>query len=705
MKLDSPSRPGPSRAAVTLTAGMVLLAGMTFFANSLSAERSDDESTAKNVSEMLVQHHLSHKRIDDNVSAHLLTRFLEDLDPQKMYFIKADVDGLSKYKHQLDDLVKVGDIKFAYDTFDLYLKRLDERLALAHKLIDQDHDFTRNEDIILDADTLEWAADDDEIRDRWRKRIKYDLLNLKLAEESTSDETSDDKTSKDEPVAEPKERLHKRYKSIGRTMHQTERMEIREMYLSALTRVYDPHSSYMSPRTLEDFQISMRQRLQGIGAALRSEDGFTIVASIVPGGAAAEDKRLKVGDKIIGVGQEEGDFVDVVEMKLSKVVSYIRGKKGTVVRLQVKTGKTGEVKVYDLTRKVIELKESRVRGEILKAKERLDGATGRVGVINIPSFYRDFDAASRGAENFTSTARDVRQVLADFQNAGGVDVVVIDLRTNGGGALSEAIEVSGLFIDRGPTVQVKQQSGRTKVHNDPDSGAVYDGPLVVVCNRLSASASEIFAGVIKDYRRGIIVGDTTTHGKGTVQNVMMVGGSRLPFLQGPNHGALKVTINQFYRVNGDSTQNHGVRSDVVLPSVIDHMEIGESFLDNALDFDKIEPADYKPVDMSPPTVIARVREASEKRVASDKDWKEIREDVERFKKRQNRKTSSLNEAVLSKERAEDKKSSDKDEEKDEEKNENGEGPIFPETTYNDELLHITVDYANLLKGINTARTR
>lgn len=328
-------------------------------------------------------------------------------------------------------------------------------------------------------------------------------------------------------------------------------------------------------------------------------------------------------------------------------------------------------------------------------------------MINIPSFYRDFRGAQNGVEDFKSTARDVLKVLYDFRDAGGVDGIIIDLRTNGGGALSEAIEVSGLFIDEGPVVQVKEQNGKIKSHDDNDAGAAYTGPLVVICNRLSASASEIFAGVIKDYGRGIVVGDTTTHGKGTVQSVMPVSRQLFQFLNPQDRGAVKLTINQFYRVNGDSTQNQGVRSDVVLPSMIDHMDLGESFLDNALAFDKVPPAHFAALGMVTPDMVTRLQQTSKKRISANKDFAELQHDITKYLERKNRKVISLNEEVLRKERDADKKADEVDEkvadpEADGEAP-NPDGPVFPDNFYNNEVLSISLDYISLLKYANTAQ--
>ena len=674
-----------SRAATTLTVGMVVLLATTIFAQQLTKQRSSDQKTTLMVSDMVTRYHISQRKIDDDVSQRLIRRFLQEIDPQKLYLTQPEVDRLNRYSTQLDDLIKVGNVDFAYLAYDLYLKNAKLQLSRVHDLIDAPHDFTLDEELVIDAENRPWAKDEAELKERWRKRIKYDLLTLRL-----------DGTD----IDEARERLHKRYTNVAHTLEQTEDSEKLESYLSALTHCFDPHSSYMSPETLEDFQISMRLRLEGIGAALRSEEGYTTVASIVPGGAAAADGRLKVGDKIIGVAQDEEDYVDIVEMKLSKVVRYIRGPKGTKVRLQVKKADTGKVEEIVLTRQEIELKSSEVKGEIIQSGDRLKGTAVRVGVVHIPSFYRDFDGARNGDPDFKSTSRDVRKVLEDFQRQGGVDVVVVDLRTNGGGALSEAIEVSGLFIDQGPVVQVKQQNGTIKSHDDEDAGVAWDGPLVVLCNRLSASASEIFAGVIKDYQRGLIVGDTTTHGKGTVQNVMMVGRQFLQFLRQEQRGALKLTINQFYRVNGDSTQNRGVRSDVVLPSLFDHMELGESSLDNALPFDQIEAAPFRPLGMVSADIVSALQQASNRRVAADPEFQKLAEQITRYVARRDRSTVSLNEEKLRAEREQEKK--DQGEEKDKDAEEETDPPVFPEGHYNDEILHITLDYLTALRGQKTA---
>ncbi len=675
-----------SRAKTALTVGLMALVATTIFAQQASTTTAADQDTAKYVSSMISKFHISQKPLDDRISAMLVQRFVKELDPQKLYFVKPDIDGFAKYRDHLDDYLKQGKADFGYEVFALYLKRLDERLAVAHKLIDAPHDFALDESMVIDGDQLAWSADAAEANERWRKRVKYDLLTLQLDKVSAED---------------GRKRLHKRYDTVKRSAHDMEDNEVLEMYLSSMAHCFDPHSSYMSKQSVEDFEIQMRLSLQGIGAALQAEDGVTVVKQIVAGGAAEKDGRLKVGDKITAVGQEEGDFQEILEMKLNKVVRLIRGDGGTKVRLRV-LKETGETVVYELTRQTIALTSQEVKGEIIQTGERVPGTKGRVGVINIPSFYRDFGGAQQGKDDFKSTARDVLKVLNDFRTQGGVDAIVVDLRMNGGGALSEAIEVSGLFIDRGPVVQVKEQNGRIKSHDDEEPGVEYSGPLLVLCNRLSASASEIFAAAIKDYGRGIVIGDVTTHGKGTVQNVMPVSSQMFRMLNGSkDRGSVKLTINQFYRVNGDSTQNRGVESDVVLPSLIDHMDLGESFLENALAFDHIAPAKFAAYGYNTPQVIAALKEASQKRVAVDPKFQQVAKDIERYLARKNRKTVSLNEEAMKRERDDDKaaKEVDKEEEENETKSDK---PVFAKTEYNNEVLQIALDYSSQLKAAKTA---
>jgi carboxyl-terminal processing protease len=685
-----------------------LIVGTTLVAEpQVALTAGDSAQVARLVAESIEANHISQAAIDDSISAKLIEEYIKQLDPQKLYFLAADVEGFRKYRNELDDLVKAGNLEFATLVFDAYLARLKVQIELAHRLIDAPHDFTVDESMPIDAKDIPWAKTPEELDDRWRKRIKYDLLMTRL--EKTPAVASKAPPGlvppkKPEGPAKNEEegrtRLHKRYRTIYDTIRKTEYDEVVEMFLTALCTAFDPHSSYMSPRTRNEFQIAMGLSLEGIGAALKVEDGYTVVAQIVPGGAAATDGRLKVNDKIVAVGNNSADFVDVVEMKLSKVVDMIRGKSGTRVRLKVMSAESNEIKVYELVRQKVELKSSEVKGEIIDVGSRITGARGRIGVINVPSFYRDFTGAESGDDDFKSTARDMRKVIREFQAKGGVDAMIVDLRYNGGGALSEAIDVSGLFIDEGPVVQVKTQKGKSKALYDEEPGVEFDKPLIVVTNRLSASASEIFAGVIHDYGRGLIVGDRTTHGKGTVQSVMSVGKPLLSIIKPQDLGALKLTIQQFYRVNGESTQNLGVSSDVVLPSLLDNMDLGESFLDNAMPFDQIPVIKYPKMGRVNPEMVASLRSASQKRVAADSEFQKVERDIEKYLARKLRKSVSLNEEELRKERVdEEQKTRDKADSSDD----MTEGPIFPVNSYNNELLSITVDYLTQLREAKTAR--
>ncbi len=670
-------------AAFLTVLGGLLIAGGAFNRPALAGP--DDKDTAKLVVQMISRFHLSRPLVDDKASSKLLDLYIKHLDNQKIYFLQSDIDEFSQHRTTLDDELKAGDCSFGYMVFNRYKERMKSQIAVANKWIDAEHDFALDESIVTDPDVQTWAKTQEELDDRWRQRIKFDLLQGRL-----------DNT----PVEKTRERLHKRYRNAILNINNMGEGEELEFYLTAFTQCFDPHSTYMSPQSWENFQIDLRLSLDGIGAALRSDDGFTIVADIVKGGAASKDGRLKVGDKILGVGQgASGDIEDIYEAKLNDVVRKIRGQRGTIVRLQVKPEAGGENKIYNITRDKVELQERAVRGEIIDTVSRT-GRPGRIGVVSLPSFYRDFEGAQGGVENFKSAAKDLEVVLQNF-NREGVDGVIIDLRDNGGGALSEAIEVSGHFIDEGPVVQVKEPNGRVRALDDELQGVLYNGPLVVVCNRLSASASEIFAGVIADYHRGLVIGDTTTHGKGTVQNLMEVATNE-PFriFSAKDRGKLKLTIQQFYRVNGDSTQNRGVRSDVVLPSLLDHLDQGEAFLDNALPFDQIQPAAHTDNRLVPPSLVAALQKASEARVTRDKDLEKVNKAITRYLERKSRKTVSLNEATLKAEREQDKEFEDPNADKsdDEEFEKKKETEFFPENGYNKELLNVTLAYIAGLKN-------
>lgn len=677
----------PSVRGISVLCGLVAVAGFALARDNISLSGNDGQ-TARQVAKMVQDRHIAHPEIDDDLSARLLNRYVDAWDPQKLYFLQSDIDEFKKSAVDLDDQIESANVEFAIRVFDRVRQRMYERADTISQHIDTDHDYTVDEDMITDPDDRDWAVSAEELSERWRQRIKFDLLMLKL------DDTD---------IAEARERLHKRYKRSRNFLDQTEPHEVLEQYLSSMTHCLDPHSSYMSPQTLEDFQITMAQRLEGIGARLRFDDGYTLVEEVIDGGAAAADGRLVKGDKIIGVDPDgpngPAELIDVVEMKLTRVVDNIRGKSDTQVTLQVRT-EAGGTEEYTLTRQTVQIEDADVEGKIIETGNWFDGRQEKIGILNIPSFYRDFNGASSGRK-FKSTSRDVRKVLMEF-NREGVDALIVDLRWNGGGALTEAVEVTGLFIPEGPVVQVREPGNSVKSLEDEDADVWWRKPMVVVCNRLSASASEIFAGAIKDYRRGIVVGDRTTHGKGTVQNVMPV-----TSLLGRQRGALKLTISKFYRVNGDSTQNKGVTSDVILPSLLNHRDIGEDSLDNALDFDRIQRASYMPYSsFLTDAMKSELSDRSASRVEGNEDFARIHKAIDRFEERKNRKTISLNEETLRREEEAIKREQKEEEEmikKSSGVSDEDDDDIFKDDFYNRELMQITLDYVELRNSLRTVK--
>lgn len=461
---------------------------------------------------------------------------------------------------------------------------------------------------------------------------------------------------------------------------------------------YDPHTTYMSASSLNDFTIQMRLNLEGIGAALREKDGSTVVSSVIPGGAADKDGRLKEDDAIVSVGQADGDMVDIVEMPLKQVVSLIRGKAGTVVRLGVKKGGVGESETYEITRAQVQLEDSAARGKVIEHAIPGTDQKLKIGYINLPSFYLDMEGARQNTADFRSSTRDVRKLLDGFRTS-GVDGVVLDLSRNGGGSLTEAISLTGLFIDRGPVVQVKNSNGSVQDYADDEAGVAWDGPLVVMTSKLSASASEILAGAIKDYRRGIIVGDPATHGKGTVQTLMDLG--REMFRNDrTNFGALKVTLQQFYLPDGDSTQLNGVAADVILPSIIQEMDISESDLDYALPHDRVPVARHQVYNMVPANLLESIRQRSTARVGEDKEFLDLLRRRDLYVQQKKETTMSLVEADFVERRKE--LDAQKEEEKEGLAAEESAEEVYRDYFYNREVLNISSDYVQGLKEQNLA---
>jgi carboxyl-terminal processing protease len=644
---------------------------------------TNDRYIAVAVRRQLENEHFLRKPIDDEIARRWFSSFLESLDPMKVYFLQSDVDSFMQKRESLDDLVKKGDVTFAYDVLTRFLQRVDQRQPLIERLIQSPQDFTKDETIVIDRDETKWAKNEAEAEDVWRRRIKYDLLVQKM-----------EKTS----VEEAKDKLLRRYRSLAKRWHQMTADELLETYLSSLTSSFDPHTSYMSPGTLENFEIGMRLQLDGIGAQLKGEDGYTTIVELTPGGAADKDGRLKSKDRVVGVGQgKDGEIVDVVDMNLNEVVKLIRGKRGTIVRLKVIPVGENVPKVYDITRAKIELKDAEARGEVIEHGKKPDGTPYKVGVINLPSFYMDMAGAQQGQAEYKSSTRDCKRLLDDFRTQ-GVDCVVLDLRSNGGGSLPEAIKLTGLFIDKGPVVQIKDSDKQVRPYDDVDPGVTWDGPLVVLTSKFSASASEILAGAIQDYQRGLIVGDKSTHGKGTVQTLLDVGRQLFGrFDNLPQLGAIKVTIQQFYRPSGDSTQLEGVRSDVELPSFTSHLPIGESDLDHALTFDRVPRADFQSSGKVTDGMVAMLREASAKRVQINKDFEKLAGDIARYEKRKDEKTISLVEAEFERQWNEGKAAEDEEEKKLEEM-ESQKKPVVRRDYYFDETLNVTIDYLRALAG-------
>jgi len=643
-----------------------------------------DRQIALTVVSLLKRDHLSKHPIDDEVSQRCFQTFLKMLDPMKLYFTQADVDEFARHQFELDDWALRGDVsflEFAQRVFRRFLQRVDERVKLVDELLAMQHDFTAEEEMLIDRKLAQYAKDDEEVRTRWRKRIKFDLLMLKA-----------DKDKIEGPAAV--EKLHRRYHSFAKRMHQTDGEELLEMYLTSFTTAFDPHTTYMAPSTLENFEIMMRLGLEGIGAALKSEDGYTVVDKIVPGGAAEKQGQLKVEDRIIGVGQgPDGPIQDVMDMRLSDVVKLIRGKTGTIVRLEVLSGPTGQRKIIQITRAKIELKDSEAQSRIFPVGKKPNGQPYLLGVIDLPSFYMDMNAARLGLPGYRSTTRDVRRILEQF-NAQGVDAVILDLRRNGGGSLQEAINLTGLFTGEGPVVQVKDAEGRVQPYEDVAPGPVWRGPLVVLVSKFSASASEIFAAAIQDYRRGLIVGDYSTHGKGTVQSLMELGQQLFRLPNAPQLGALKITMQQFYRLNGDSTQKRGVLADIELPSLTTHLDVAEADLDYPIPFDQVRPLEFRRFDMIDKAMIERLAAQSAQRVNNSQDFQKVLKNIARYRAQKERKYVTLNEQKFLQERAE--LNADKEEEKQIEKMSEPSTAGIERNYYLDEAMAITVDYLDLL---------
>ena len=602
--------------------------------------------------------------------------FIKSLDPAKTYFLKSDIAEFQQWNTKLDDQFKEGDFSAAFEIFKRFLQRVDEGANMALYWVDQPMDYSVDEILSTDSDKMEFAVDEAELRDRWRKRIKYNLLVLK-GDESLKDD--------------PKEKLRRRYRNFSNRMKQLDNSDVVEMFVTAVTTSFDPHTTYMSKDTFKSFMIQMSLQLEGIGATLSSDDeGYTVIKSIVPKGPADKQGQLKVEDKIVAVGQsEDGEYVDCTGMKLDDVVKMIRGKPNTMVRLSVISG--NESKEIRIVREKVNLDDQAAQGEVFERGTKADGTPLKVGVINLPSFYSDMDSGDGSKGRSTTT--DVDKILQDFRGQ-AVDAVVLDLRRNGGGSLREAINCTGLFIDYGPVVQVKDPQGQVQQHNDERRGLSWDKPLVVLTSKFSASASEILAGAVQDYGRGLVIGDTTTHGKGTVQSLLDLNQLVFRGQDAPQYfGALKITMQQFYRPSGDSTQKRGVLSDIILPSVTDKMDVSETDLDYPVEFDRVSAAPFKSMGMVTPEIVTDLAGRSRERIEKSPEFgKEIRK-IAKYVEFKDAKSVALSEEKFRKQREE--FDAEKEDEKQLESTASKTEGIEM-TPYLEEVLQITQDYARLL---------
>jgi carboxyl-terminal processing protease len=585
------------------------------------------ESVGELVTEFIQKSHYSHISVDDELSSRVMDRYIESLDGNRMYLLDSDIEFFESYRYQLDDIVRSKPLDPVYEMFSVYQTRVRERLGFALSQLESEPDFTVKEDYQFDRSEEPWAKTEAELDEIWRKRVKNDVLRLELA---------------DKPWEESQELLRKRYKRYLKRIDQVKADDVFETFMNAFAHTLDPHSSYLSPRNSEEYRIQMSLSYFGIGASLQLDEDYVQIVNIIPGGPAAIDGKLKPKDRITGVAQgPEGEMVDVIGWRLDDVVDLIRGPANTVVRLQIIPAGAlpgSSEKTIALMRDQVKLEEQAAKSDIVTVPR--DGREWRIGVIEVPSFYRDYRAMSSGDKDYTSTTRDVKRLIGELEEE-GIDGLVLDLRGNGGGHLTEATALSGLFIDNGPVVQLRNSSGRISRLDDPDPVArvAYNGPLTVLVDRFSASASEIFAAAIQDYARGVIIGQQT-FGKGTVQNLYSLDQYLKPE-DGPGYGQLTLTIGKYYRVTGESTQHRGVDPDITLPSLIDTEQFGESVRDSALPWDTIQTTRFRagePLDSTIESLTASQME----RAKTDPNFQYLVDRTRDAEEARQRKTVSLN---------------------------------------------------------------
>jgi len=582
---------------------------------------------SKLVSSVIERAHYRQSPINDPVSSLVLDRYIEQLDGSRSYFLASDIAEFERFRYQFDDAVMGGRLEPVFTIFNRFQLRNRERIAYAMELLKQEPDFSVNEYYEFDRSKAPWAKTSEEIDEIWRKRVKNDALSLLLT---------------DKTWAEAGDILQKRYERVLKRTEQVTSDDIFEIFMNAFAHVFDPHSSYFSPRNSEEYRIQMSLSYEGIGASLQLVDDYVTVLNVLPGGPAAINGTLGANDRIIAVGEgRSGKFVDVVGWRLDDVVQLIRGKVGTSVRLQILPAGAApgsQEKILELVRNKVTLEAQAAKKEVRKVT-RGDQELS-VGIINVPSFYQDFEAKSSGAEDYRSTTRDVRRLIDELKNQDRIDALVMDLRGNGGGHLTEATALSGLFVPSGPIVQLRETGGRVEVLDDPEPAIAWDGPLIVLVDRFSASASEIFAAAVQDYGRGIVVGQQT-YGKGSVQNLYPLDRYALSPDPGPGFGQLTVTIGKYYRVTGESTQHRGVQPDISMPSAISTDDVGESTRDSALPWDRIRPVDFGR-ETQLREAVAQLEDAHTQRIAHDPDFRMLLGELDSFDKIRSQKTVSLN---------------------------------------------------------------
>ncbi|MEI7949870.1 MAG: carboxy terminal-processing peptidase [Gammaproteobacteria bacterium] len=580
--------------------------------------------TTQAIMEQMVRNHYSHIQFNDSFSGKMLDGYLKSLDGSRVYFTQADINEFEQFRTKLDDQLKSGDVKTGYLMFNRFNQRIIERLVYSIKRVEvdpADFDFTVDESIELDRSKASWPADHAALEDIWHRQVKSAVLSLKLT---------------DKPIAEVRELLAKRFRFQLSQVLRTNTLDVYQRYMDAMTMAFDPHTQYFAPRAAENFNMQMRLSLDGIGAVLTTEDEYTKVDSIVTGGPADKQSELHPEDRIVGVAQGDKQFVDIVGWRVDDVVDLVRGEKGSVVRLNVlPKGSKLDTKVISITRDKVKLEDQSAKSEIVEVE--YGGAKHKIGVIDLPTFYADFEAIQRRDPDYKSSAHDVQRLLEKLK-ADNVEGVVMDLRNNGGGALTEASDLVGLFVKRGPTVQVKDAEGEITVLGNPDSDTSWDGPLAVLVNRMSASASEIFAGAIQDYQRGLVLG-SQSFGKGTVQELIPLG-----------EGQIKITRSKFYRISGESTQHKGVTPNIAMPDLFEVSdEIGENALPTALPWDTIEANFFRPyADFR--VLVPTLNGKHEARMRDDPEFVYIRAQIAEAKKEQASNSLSLNETKLLEER-------------------------------------------------------